>query len=141
MPIQDEYIVWQTGVKSFRLSDNFFSHEFETDDLKPRLTFVSLELVRRLQLVRNEFRKALGFTSAFRSQDFQDQLKAQGFPTAAGISPHEYGRAVDIDTSLMSAKDKELLLSILAKHFKAIGIAKNFIHVDLRDDKPRVWKY
>lgn len=137
----EEFYVWETGKVDIQLSKNFFNYEFETDESKPRITILSKALLNKLQAVREEFGRAITFTSAYRSQLRQDQLKAAGYPTAKGLSGHETGTAADIDTSKMSEGERQALLRILGKYFMAIGIAKTFIHVDLRADKQRVWTY
>jgi hypothetical protein len=48
------------------------------------------------------------------------------------------GNAADISVSSLTTLN---LLPIVEKKFKSIGIANNFLHVDLRDDKARRWKY
>jgi uncharacterized protein YcbK (DUF882 family) len=86
-------------------------------------------------------RKAVGplrITSAFRCKEHQASLRKSGILTAVGTSTHELGDAADI---LAIGKPIDVVLAEAPKHFKAIGIAKTFIHVDLRDDKERRWPY
>jgi uncharacterized protein YcbK (DUF882 family) len=94
------------------------------------------ELIRRLQVVRDDIGMSITVSSGFRCAKRQAQLKKEGLQTAKGISTHEMGMAADI-----TCNDLAALLSACEKHFKAIGIAKTFLHVDTRVDKVRRWKY
>ena len=54
-------------------------------------------------------------------------------------STHENGEAVDIAPTRMKIPD---LLKMAANFFDSIGIAKTFLHLDIRrDKKPRRWDY
>lgn len=103
--------------------------------------FISETLIQKLDLVREEFGEPLRVTSAFRCAKKQADLRGSGIKTAAGKSTHEMGAAVDIQPLYTSSEKMEKLFKILEKHFKAIGIAKTFYHVDLRNDKIRRWDY
>lgn len=122
-----------------KLSKSFQSGEFEcrcaTDCGTQR---ISPEMIIKLQKVRDALGSPLIITSAFRCADHQARLRASGIKTATGQSTHELGIAVDI--SVQTSKMPKLF-QLLQEHFKAIGIARNFYHVDLRDEKERRWKY
>jgi uncharacterized protein YcbK (DUF882 family) len=78
-------------------------------------------------------------TSGFRCSEHQQAIRNSGVSTVvAKKSTHEKGDAADISVSSLTSLN---LLPIAEKQFKSIGIANNFIHVDLRDDKIRRWKY
>jgi uncharacterized protein YcbK (DUF882 family) len=120
-----------------QLSKNFNSKEFESPD-KEGIQVISAVLVRRLEILRKAIGRPIVITSGFRSRAYQEDLKARGYQTAKGISSHERGIAVDIK------KDYEhdpLLECECLNLFPAVGVAKGFIHVDLRDDKQRFWRY
>jgi uncharacterized protein YcbK (DUF882 family) len=122
-----------------KLSRSFNSGEFECRCAKDcGEQSISKELIDKLQLVRDELGIPLVVTSAFRCAEHQERLRGSGIKTAVGRSTHEDGIAADITVPVGKMPK---LLAILEKHFKAIGIARNFYHVDLRDDKERRWKY
>lgn len=136
--ILEPMLIWETGEGDY-ITKNFHCMEFEDED--SRVSMISLPLVETLQLIRTEFGEPLKITSAYRSQYTQQRLKDEGYQTAAGISQHELGRAVDISTIGMTSNARKKLIDLCTKHFKAIGIANTFIHVDMRDDKVRTWGY
>ena len=100
---------------------------------------ISVELIEKLDKVREELGLPIVITSAFRSKEKQEALRKAGYETAKGVSQHELGNAVDLRTTTNEGMMK--LSAILPKYFEAIGIAKSFYHVDTRKDKKRVWKY
>ena len=136
--LQNDFIVWKNGTDE-QIAPNFHIREFECP--MSRLSLISLVLVDRLQLMRDVLGFPLKITSAYRSAKKQDSLRAQGYKTAKDISQHEVGRAVDISLEGLSDKQKEALKDLATKYFMSVGIAKTFIHVDLRDDKIRTWGY
>lgn len=80
--------------------------------------------------------------SAYRCKDYQRELQKQGYETAKGISPHEYGVAVDIDCD----DGESRYIIIMACHRVGItrfGIAKGFIHADADMTRRQnyVWVY
>lgn len=98
---------------------------------------ISINLVNRLDLVREELGAPIRVTSAFRCTEHQASLRGSGIKTATGTSTHELGEAVDIQTMRGS---KDGLESVAEKHFTSIGIANTFLHLDTRKDFRR-WKY
>lgn len=75
-------------------------------------------------------------SSAYRSKEYE---KSRG---RSGTSSHCKGLAVDI-VCCSNAERFQLVESALAAGFTRIGIAKNFIHLDLDTDKnqKRIWTY
>lgn len=62
--------------------------------------------------------------SAYRSKELQEKLRAQGEPTASGLSFHEVGRAFDLVPTEMSIADffGMILASPLREEFAEIAI-------------------
>lgn len=125
-------------IEKMPLSPHFVSSEFACqckydtcDESK-----VSKELVDKLEAARVACGISIRITSGYRCRAHQLALAAQGKETATGISQHELGNAADV-----AAKDMDALLAALEPEFKAIGVAKSFIHVDLRSDRDRRWGY
>lgn len=118
------------------LSDHFAAKEFNSKDPMCKVHMIRGDLVRRLEEVRIALDKSIYISSAYRTKEDQERLAKSGRETAKGISQHCLGAAADIYCS-----DMDALLEEVKKHFKAIGVAKTFIHVDLREDKERLWFY
>lgn len=126
---------WKRGT-ILNLSPHFTSREFECPcgciDQK-----ISVQLIDDLEVVRAQlYNKPITVTAGFRCHSYQLDLGKRGYETAKGISQHELGNAADIKGSDMTA-----LEAAVRRVFLAVGVAKSFIHVDLRDDKPRFWSY
>lgn len=95
-------------------------------------------MIVRLDLLRKEARQPIIVTSAYRCHEYQAFLRAAGVNTVvAKQSTHEQGNAVDAVPK--DGKIDQFLL-LAEKHFDSIGLAKNFLHLDLRNGKRR-WNY
>lgn len=127
---------WKKGEKQ-KLGKFFSTVEFSCQCNKTTCVeqMISQELIDRLDKVREELGSPLTITSGYRCEEHQADLR-KNIKGAAKTSQHTEGKAADV-----RAADMDKLLTLLEKHFKAIGIAKNFYHVDLRDDKIRRWNY
>jgi zinc D-Ala-D-Ala carboxypeptidase len=143
MKIENGYYIWNRGEK-FSPSPFFQLREFEClclrkDCLEQR---ISVELLSRLTKLRRAYGAPVVVTSAYRCKRHQTELRDKGLQTAKGISTHELGDAADIQPfTAYSALLMGSLLMEAEKLFKAVGVAKSFLHVDLRDDKERRWRY
>ena len=133
-----KYFVWCKGDRH-QLSEHFSSHEFESQDApEGSLQLISVELVNRLEKLRSQLGKPLYITSAYRSTAHQRRIRGEGLKTSKNTSTHELGMAVDIS---LYGHDTLKLIQLCEDLFQAVGIAKTFIHVDVRDDKKRRWTY
>lgn len=126
-------LTWNRGVIK-PLSQNFSTKEFTCPCGICRDQRVSKALIDKLQRIRDVV-GPITVTSGFRCALYQEALKKRGYKTAKK-SMHLEGQAADI-----VAADMDKLLEECEKEFQAIGIAKNFLHVDLRTDKKRRWAY
>lgn len=96
---------------------------------------VSDDLVAKLEIVRQMYGSSIKITSGYRCLEHN---------TAIGGSPgssHIDGEAVDIACSTSGKRD--LLVGFLRTQFTRMGIAKDFIHVDVSKSKvsPALWIY
>lgn len=127
------------------LTTNFKGSEFHCQCNFPNCTktWVSNDLLTKLQLVRDEFDGPLLITSAYRCSEHQAALRNNPIlKTSKNKSTHEMGCAVDVRPVNHTTDSMDELFIILGRHFKSIGIAVNFFHVDTRLDKEkRRWKY
>lgn len=138
--IENNYYIWDKG-EILWLNNWFKTKEFECqcknkDCIKQK---ISVELVKRLTIIREYTKSPMRITSGFRCTKHQEEIRNSGVSTVvAKKSTHELGDAADISVSSLTILN---LLPIVEKQFKSIGIANNFLHVDLRDDQTRRWKY
>lgn len=93
---------------------------------------VSLELVRRLDRLRDGTGGAIRVHSAYRCPAHN---RAVG---GVNGSQHTKGRAVDCSSGPLTTLEFRQKAELL---FKAIGTGRNFLHLDIRDDKERRWDY
>lgn len=126
---------------SQQVSQFFHSVEFRCRCSNVDCTETKIDplLLDRLDLLRKELNQAVTILGAFRCAKHQQALRAQGKQTAVGVSQHELGRAVDLMSE--GKTTDELEDAAVKAGFKSIGLARGWIHVDLRDDKERRWKY
>lgn len=139
MRLENGYFIWTRGPASLlQLSPHFKAVEFECFCSSPKCTEqrINAQLVERLEAMRMTLGKRITITDGFRCAGAQRELRDRGFPTANGVSTHELGDAADIKASQITP-----LLELASKRFKAIGIARTWLHVDMRDDKKRRWFY
>ena len=118
--------------------DNFTDDELNCSccgEPNPNLEFI--ELMDKVQEIRDELGFPLPITSGYRCPDHPIECKKDKFG-------HHTVAAVDINVHHEQAV--ELLKAATAKGFTGIGISqtgaykKRFIHLDLRED-PTVWSY
>lgn len=121
------------------VSRNFKAYEFDCPCPECEETLIDTDLIDGLQAMRDIMRVPLVITSAYRCEHHQKLLRHNGYPTSEGRSTHEDGKAADLQAANLSGNK----LAQLAEqcHFRAIGIAEMWIHVDTRSDKDRRWKY
>lgn len=128
---------------SWRKSDNiqyskyFNLREFNCQCSLPTCDqqLISTELLKKLETVRTLYNRQIKVTSGYRCKAHQEALAAAGLETATN-SQHCLGLAADIWGPDMDALD-----ALCSQEFKAVGRARSFIHVDMREDKRRRWGY
>tara|TARA_R110002110_G_C12904368_1_gene665344 strand:- start:122 stop:496 length:375 start_codon:yes stop_codon:yes gene_type:complete len=121
---------------------NYFKlSEFDSPDVKGSGSNMSLEFLEMLDEARDIAEIPFRITSGFRTQEHHDDLTRRGYKTSK-TSSHLKGLAADI--AVTSSKNRYIVFnSLLLAGFTRIGIANNFIHVDLDEDKTQevVWTY
>lgn len=136
---EDGYYIWKKG-EGLVLSRYFHTKEFTCRCNFPDCSKqkISKSLITKLDAVRIDLGQPLVITSGFRCVKYQAFLRAAGVNSVvAKKSTHELGDAADIVPLDGKIEGFE---SICAKQFDSIGLAKNFLHVDLRIGKRR-WNY
>lgn len=140
MKKDDKYYYWEKG-QVYKFNQYFNTREFScqcknSDCVEQK---VAIELVNKLTELREAIQEPLTITSGYRCEKHQQALRTQGVNTVvAKKSTHELGEGVDVKPTRLTIKNLE---GMAAKYFKAIGIAKTFLHLDLRNDKIRRWNY
>lgn len=128
------YHTWKRG-QGGQITAHFGRTEFECPCGCPDQK-IAVNLVAKLEEVRAALGEPIRVTSGYRCRAYQEDLARRGYETAKGISQHELGNAADITTDAMAS-----LQALVVKRFKAVGVARTFIHVDLREDTTRRWFY
>jgi len=119
-----------------QLSKNFNSKEFDSPDIKFSGKNISLDLIVKLQSLRDLYKKPIVIISGVRSK--QHNLKIGGVPNSA----HVIFQAADIKVN--NSHDRFLLLKLaLQVGFNRIGINKNSLHLDVSKSGPQnvIWDY
>lgn len=142
MKIENNYYIFSKN-ENVPLSKNFNTKEFSCHCSDPSCVEqkINKKMVDILQEIRDNVGFALSINSGFRCSVKQQELRQSGIHTAVGKSSHELGNAVDIAPSKLNDENMKNLFTYCEKYVKAIGTAKTFYHIDLRDDKIRRWTY
>ena len=116
-----DFYEWESG-EDIQFTKNFNSSEFECPGSDKHK--ISVDLVDRLQKLREAYGKSITITSGYRSKEHN--AKVGGVEN----SQHILGLAVDL-----TGKDLNSLYDHCVKIFNAIGDGRKkgkFIHVDVR---------
>ncbi|KDR94606.1 Peptidase M15 [Peptoclostridium litorale DSM 5388] len=109
--------------KDVKLSANFCVSEFACKGGGGRVLF-DMELVRRLQGLRDYFKRPIVITSGYRTRSYNDMVGG------AENSQHIYGRAADI--KVVGIGSDKIAAAAIRLGFRGVGIYENFVHVDVR---------
>jgi zinc D-Ala-D-Ala carboxypeptidase len=131
-------MIWGRGDLATWQSKYFRAKEFECQCGVCQRQVLDDKLIAMLDEVRDLVGIPIKINSGFRCAKRQDDLRKQGLETATGKSSHENGQAADIACADMAALEKACL-TVFAKH--SVGVARTFIHVDVRANGPRRWGY
>lgn len=115
-----------------KVSDNFKVKEFACKDGSD-VVFVSPQLVKVLQELRNHFGKAVNINSGYRTYAYNKKIGG------ANYSQHTYGTAVDVYIKGVTPKEVAEYCELILGDTGGIGIYSNFTHIDVREVKAR-WK-
>lgn len=111
----------------------FFSEsEFTRCNPPCKLSDMSESLMNKLDTARALAGVPFIINSAFRERDYE---LSQG---RSGTSFHTKGMAVDIKAKSSTIRYR-IIGALIASGFTGIGIYKNFIHADIRDNKPLIF--
>jgi uncharacterized protein YcbK (DUF882 family) len=115
------------------LTLNFSRSEFECSCCQTGE--VSGSVVEKIQKVRTAYGKPMGITSGYRCSRHNKEVG--GKPTSSHL------KSLAIDVHCESSRERKILLPLLLKEFRRVGIANNFIHCDddMDKDKDVCWTY
>ncbi len=119
----------------------FKYHEFESPDVDGSGQMMDKVFLSMLDAAREIYGQPMIITSGFRTEEYNEHLKAKGYKASANSS-HLKGLAADIECD-NSTDRYNLVDSLLKAGFNRIGIAKTFIHVDHDMSKEPfvIWTY
>lgn len=136
----EKYYTWKKG-ESQQINKYFNCNEFTCQCKHPECVEqkVSVKLISDLTLLREDLQTSIRITSGFRCSAHQKDVAESGVSTVvAKKSQHEEGEAADCQFTGHTTAEA---LPHAEKYFKAIGVAKTFLHLDTRSDKVRRWTY
>lgn len=96
------------------------------------------EFLRKLELVRVEYGKAMTPTSGCRCPIHNQKVGGAADSLHLMVLPVQKSRAVDI--AVANKWDRYKLVELALKHgFTGIGIGADYIHIDTRTTTPIIW--
>ena len=110
-----------------KITDHFNSKEFDCQ-CGCDAGEISSDLVNKLEKVRVAYGNSMRINSGIRCLDHNRSIGS------SDTSSHIIGLAADVGCTDMASRMS--LLALFGKHFKRMGIHKDFIHVDVDYDKP-----
>jgi len=119
-----------------QLTTYFSSKEFDSPDLKYSGRLIDIELVDKLELLRDFCGFPIFISSGVRTVEYNKRVGGKK------NSEHLQGKAVDIKC-VSSRRRYFIVLGLLNLGFNRIGIGKNFIHAGISDylTKDVIWNY
>ena len=114
-------------LKDGQLTEHFSKKEFDCKcgcNTGP----INMILVEKLELARMEFGRGMRINSGIRCLHHNRKIGSKD--TSSHI------KCVAADVSCTNMEDRHKMLSIMLKYFKRVGVHKEFIHVDVDEDKP-----
>lgn len=113
------------------LSKNFTEDEFKCHCGQCEFV-IDMPYINKMQAFRDDWGKPMSPTSGHRCQEYNKLI--------GGVSDslHIPGKAGD--WSILSPFDRYRFIRLSYKHgFTGIGVYSNFIHLDTRNDRARMW--
>lgn len=109
---------------------NFLVREFACNDGSD-VVFISPDLVKILQQIRDHFKASVSINSGYRTPAYNKKVGG------AAYSQHLYGMAADIVVKGVEPKKVYAFADSLLPYSGGVGLYKTFVHVDVRKVKSR----
>jgi len=110
-----------------QLTEHFYKKEFDCK-CGCGTGQINKVLVDKLEMARRDYQQPMRINSGIRCLDHNRSIGSRD--TSSHI------KCVAADISCKGMEDRHKLVSILLKYFKRIGVHKEFIHVDVDNEKP-----
>lgn len=110
--------------------------EFDSPDVQGSGQLMDKTLLEMLDEVRDKFDKPIHITSGFRTPAHNEAV--------GGVETSSHLKGLAVDIACTNSTDRfDLLNCILDVGFSRVGIAKNFIHIDIDFEKAQgvTWIY
>lgn len=119
-----------------QLSQHFSRNEFACK-CSCGADHISRDLVAKLETVRVLYGKALKVTSGVRCPVHNEAVGGKISP------PSEHVKGLAADLLVRNSSERFRLMGLCINEFPRVGVAKDFIHVDIASDKSRhvLWTY
>ncbi len=113
-------------MKFFRLEEFDCTHTGKNE--------MNQEFLDKLDQLREECDFPFKITSGFRDPSHPNEARKQ--------TPGTHSRGIAADIQVLDGLHRHLLVKkALEMNFTGIGVAKTFVHVDIRDTTPVMWTY
>ena len=113
-------------LRFFKLSEFDCQHTGK-NEMDPRF-------VQRLDILRTKCAFPFKITSGYRDPSHPEEAKK--------AKPGTHAQGIAADIKITNGADRfKLVQQALLLGFTGIGVAKTFVHVDLRDTTPVIWTY
>lgn len=116
-----------------KVSDHFKVKEFACSDGSDTV-FISEDLIKVLENIRNHFESPVDVTSGYRTDYHNRRIGG------AKYSQHKYGMAADIVVRGVCPKAVQNYIDEVWPDCYGMGISDNYTHIDVRHNRAR-WHY
>ena len=123
-------------IKEFKKIKFFKHYEFDSPDVKNSGLLMDINFVRGLDLASLHAGIPFIIRSGYRTKAHNKIV--------GGVANSSHLKGVAVDISCLNSEQRYIIVkSLLMVGFNRIGIGKNFVHVDLDQDKPQnvIWHY
>jgi len=124
-------VIYHPDQHTNRLTDNFLVGEYACNDGSVTI-LIDKRLGEGLQRIRDRVRQPVKIRSAYRPWEYNQAVDG------AEHSQHMLGTAADIESQGYTGD--QLARIAREEGFTGLGIADNWLHVDVRDE-PAEWRY
>ena len=114
----------------------FNYEEFDSPDIQGSGQLMDPELLDMIDKAREIYGKPIRVTSGYRTEDHNRKV--------GGVDSSSHLKGLAIDVACVRSNDRfEMLTALIEVGFNRIGVASNFIHIDIDKNKSQnvIWTY